>query len=495
MAKQRSFVNAVKWAYTGTWGERGISSLVAVVVAAILGPDVFGMVSVAIVYVAILQAFLDQGLLAALVQKKELDDDHLNSVFWTNQALGVVLLAAGLLLARWWAAENHAPAAASFISALSFDIPIMALSIAHFAILKRELNFKTISIISNISAASGGLVGIGMAVAGLGAWSLIGLQLTKDGVSTVLAWRTGAWRPKQRFSWRHLRELLDFSIAHFFAQLGILSGSQATSVALGIFFGPLALGLYRIAERFMNSVVAMSTSAVQMVAFSQFSRHQDDREAIRSSAITCLRITADITLPALAGLAAVSTPLMAMLGARWLPAAPVLKILCALGVAIVFSYFTGPLLQALSRPRQGAILEWGAAVVAVAALFLVAWSVRHGSTELQIIAVAAARLAAFAILVTPFFLVILMRICGISMRELARAIAPAALSAASVIAAVSGLARSEWLSSGPVVVLLGAEVAVGGALGIAVLLTVETQMRRSVFNALGLTVYQSSGAK
>jgi PST family polysaccharide transporter len=323
MSQQRSFMNAVKWAYISNWGQKGLSSLFVVAMASVLGPSEFGMVSIAIVYIAFLQMFLDQGFMAALIQRRDLRDEHLDAVFWMDQVLAIILVAVSVLLSGWWAAKNHAPAAASLISVLSLDIPLMALVIVQSALLNREMNFKSLSICGNISALVGGIVGVGMALAGLRAWALVGQQLAKDATTAILLWRWSHWRPRFEFSFKHLKELTGFSVGNFAAQLGIFADVQASSVILGLFFGPVALGLYRIADRIMSSVITLAMSSIQAVSFPEFSRLQHQPEELRKSALSCVRLTSAITVPALAGLAAVSTPLMAVIGPQWVPASPV----------------------------------------------------------------------------------------------------------------------------------------------------------------------------
>jgi polysaccharide transporter, PST family len=488
-------MNAVKWAYTANWGEKGLSSIVAVVLAGILGPVAFGMVSIAIVYTTILQVFLDQGFITALIQRKDLDDEHLDAVFWMDQTLAIFLVAISVLLSGWWASRNHAPEAANLICVMALDIPLMALSIVQSAILRREMDFRSLSICSNSSALIGGLVGIGMAVAGCRAWSLVGQQLAKDGVNTVLLWRFSHWRPQFKFSWRHLKELTGFSIANFVAQLGIIADMQASSIVLGLFFGPTALGLYRLADRIMNSVVTMTMAAVQMVSLPEFSRLQDQPKELSNSARTCIRLTSIVTVPALSGLAAVSVPLMATLGASWVPAAPVLRILCALGIAIVFAYFTGPMLQALSRPRELAALEWGRMGLGTAILVGVGFLVRNSALSTQIMSIAWARFATGALIVTPIFLYIFMRLSRISFRQVVTLIAPSAFSSACIVAAVFLIGSVSWMKSARPIVTLAAEIAVGGLVGLAVLLGVDRPLRSSAATLLHRNLGRLTPAK
>src|SRR5271167_4995126 len=119
MKRQRTFGEAVKWAYTWSWGERGFSALFTFFLAVVLGPQIFGSVAIAATYIAFLQMFLDQGFATALIQRKDLTDEHLNSVFWLDIVLSFAFIAVSVALSHWWAALNHAPQIASVIIALS----------------------------------------------------------------------------------------------------------------------------------------------------------------------------------------------------------------------------------------------------------------------------------------------------------------------------------------------------------------------------------------
>lgn len=481
MVKQRSFAHAVKWAYTANWGDRAFSALFTFILAAVLGPRDFGVVSIALIYVLFLQMFLDQGFVAALIQRKDLEQEHLDAVFWVDLALSGVLVALSILCSRWWAARNHAPDVAILISVLSLTIPIQGLSIVQTALLQREMDFKSLSIRSNASVFVSGIVGIIMAFTGFGVWSLVGQQLLKGIVALVLLWRFSPWRPRFEFSWKQFKELLGFSTSNFAAQLGIFADTQASSVLLGLFLGPVAVGLYRLAERLMGSVVAMATTSIQAVALPEFARFQDNPEELRKSVLSCIRLSSTVTLPALTGLAVVSGPLMATLGPQWIPASGVTKVLCGLGMAMIFAFFTGPLLQALSRPHQLAVLEWGRTALGIVLLFGAWLIVRHGSVTTQVMGIALARLATMSFVVTPLFVYILVRLSGVSLRSLAAAVFPSVASSVSVVFFVSLFRFSGLLANGKPSVLLAAEIAAGGIAGLVVLLSLDKHLRDSIW--------------
>ena len=477
MANQKSFLHAVKWAYIGNWGERSFSALFTFVLAYVLGPRDFGIVSIALIYIAFLQMFLDQGLVAALIQKKNLDREHCDAVFWMDMALSLLLVAISIIMSHWWGRVNHAPELAPIISVLSFCIPIEAFAVVQKALLSKEMDFRAMTIRSNVSVLVSGVVGLVLAFTGFGVWALVVQQILRDFTAMVLLWKLSPWRPRFEFSWKHLRDLMHFSVSNFIGQFAIFADNQAGSVLLGLFFGPVAVGLYRIADRLMNSVVAMATSSIQAVSLPEFSRHQDNPVELRKSALSCVRLSSAMTIPALAGLAAVSGPLMATLGAKWMPASNVLKVLCVLGMSAVFAYFTGPLLQALSRPHHLAVLEWMRVGVGLVFLAIAGYFVRGGTLSQQIIGLSLARFVPGVLIVMPIFLYLLMKLCGISFRDLAGAVAPSALSSAGLVVAVLLFQFYGWPANAKPLTVLIAELAIGGVVGLTLLVLLDKQLR------------------
>ena len=488
MANQRSFLNAVKWAYTGIWGDRVLSALFTFILAAILGPRDFGVVSIAMIYILFLQMFLDQGLMSALIQKKNLETEHLDAVFWVDIALSLLLVGVSVLLSGWWAAKNHAPELKKITVVLSLCIPIEALAVVQNAVLRRDMDFKGLSIRSNFAALIGGVVGIGMALAGFGIWALVGQQLAKDSIGLAALWRLSRWRPRLEFSRRHLADLSGFSIWTFIAQLANFTDMQSAPLLLGLFLGPVAVGLYRLADRLVTSVVSMATSSIQAVSLPEFSRHQDNPEELRKSALACIRLSSTVTLPILAGLAAVSRSLMAVLGAKWTPASGVLEILCVMGGGAVFVYFTGPMMQALSKTRRIAGLEWCRTVAGITILFIVGLAVRHGALTRQLDGIALARSGTVALLVAPVFLYVLMRLSKISLLELARAVAPAAMASAGVVAIVLLLHASDLFATARPLVSLVVEAASSGAIALITVLVLDGDLRQFVFANIGQAI-------
>jgi PST family polysaccharide transporter len=475
MTQQPSFTKAVTWSYTLNWGDRIFSALFVLFLASLLGPRDFGVVSIAIIYVTFLQMFLDSGFNSAIIQRKNLSQEHLDSVFIVNLVLGVGLVIVGLLFSHAWAAINGTPEIAIISSVLSLSIFIQAMTQIHLAILTRQMNFRSLSIRTNLSTIASGIVGTVMAYAGFGVWSLVCQRISADLISLVLVWKMSSWRPSFKFSWQHVSELMGFSVGNFLAQLALFFDQQAGSIVLGVMFGPAAVGLYRAADRLMTTVAGMAVASIQHVSLPQFSRFQDRPQELRNSVRVCVQMSAWVSMPALAGLAVISGPLMNVIGPNWVPATDALKVLCIYGVALVQICFTVPLMQAHGKTRQVAILEWTRTLVGLILVAGAGLLVRNDSLKTQVMSIAAARLILIGGVV-PIFLYLLVKLSTLSIRDFVVLISPSVFAAIGLIISIVLFRYVVPVASKPLIQLIE-EIFIGGVTGLTILLSTDAQLR------------------
>jgi PST family polysaccharide transporter len=224
----------------------------------------------------------------------------------------------------------------------------------------------------------------------------------------------------------------------------------------------------------------VATSSIQAVSLPEFSRLQDKPEELRKSILTCIRLGATVTLPAMAGIFVVSDTIMNVMGPKWALATGVLKILSVLGMLMLFVMFTGPLLQALSRPHHQAVLEWIRTVIGCGLLIAAGIWVRNSTVQWQVNAIALARFVTIAVLVTPVFLYLLMRLGRISIGELFRSVAPSLAAAAAVFVSVYFLYPSRMVVDLRPILQLGLQVFIGAACGLTVLFFLDRQLCASL---------------
>ncbi|MCH7846845.1 MAG: lipopolysaccharide biosynthesis protein [Planctomycetes bacterium] len=465
----RTFRHALKWAYVATLGQRGIVLLVTFVLAAILGPEDFGTVAMAIAYIIFIEMFVAQGMGAAIIQRKDLSREHLDSVFWLVVAASIVLCGVSVLVSPWWAAVNHLPELGSVIAFLSLSVPIKGLSVVQEALLQRKMDFRNLALLRGAALIIGGAVGVTMAIRGFGVWALVGQQLVGSALATAVMWKVSDWRPRLFFSWRRARELFGFSGGMFASQLGVYTASQSDAILMGLFFGPVAVGLYRLATRLMEAVLDIGTRSIQTVALPHFCSLQDDAPRLRAAVLSCIRLSATITIPAMTLLALASDELMMLLGEKWAPAAGVLKIVVFMGMAKALTLFTGPLLLANGRAGTVAVLVWILAIATAGIIAAVGGLMKHAAVGDQVAAVALTRTGTFIVLHGVVSLLIISHLYQISMHQLVAVVVPAiVVSAAALLTAKLVTLLGFGANTNPVValfcVMAPATLAAGGTL-------------------------------
>src|SRR3989442_12194932 len=145
-ALKESVVRGVLWASIESWGRQVLAFVIYAVLARLVGPESFGVVALAGVYVAFIEIFVTQGFGTVLVQRKNLEDSHLDSAFWISMAMATALTLASVTLAEQVAIIFGEPRLASVLRWLSFSLPLIGLSAIPQAILTREMGFQALAV-------------------------------------------------------------------------------------------------------------------------------------------------------------------------------------------------------------------------------------------------------------------------------------------------------------------------------------------------------------
>lgn len=474
------FGGALRWSFVWTWGVSGGSALTMLALASLLGPDAFGLVALAGISVLFLQLLIDPGISQALIQRPHLEQRHLDAAFWFVTALGGFLFVVSVALSRWWARGSESPDLALVIGWLSLRLPIVGLTIVQQALLRRTMAFRPLALRANVGVVAGAVVGISMALTGWGYWSLVGQQLAEAAIGLVLLWRMSPWRPRLSFEPGALRELSGFSAASFLASLGIFVYVRGDALVMGYFFGPAAVGIYRLASRLMNLCSEIGTQAVSHVSLPAMSRHQHDLPRLREAMLVSLHTAATITLSLLGVLASVSADLFPLMGRHWEPARLPLLVLCVLGLFQVVSIVSTPMLQAAGRPGLNAALAWLWGGIALAVVVAVGAITRDRPSGTQVVAVCLAHATLGALLHLPVYVFLMRRTCGARLPEIAGAIGPGAIAALLGFLGTQALRRWTPLGAAPPLVALGASGGMASITILAILLAVDRRTRALV---------------
>lgn len=348
--KQKAIKGAM-WTAIQNWVGQAGAFVVFFVLARLLQPEDFGLVALANVFLAFMQIFLEQGFAQALIQRDELEPEHLDTAFWTNVAIGVLLATLSFIAAEGIAYGFKQPELTPILRCFSCIFLISACRGTQQAILERQFAFKVIAVRSVLGIAVGGLVGIIMAVQGFGVLSLVGQQLTNELVGTLVLWKASDWRPKFKFSLTHFKELFKFGSNILVLNFIGFFNTRINDFLIGYFLGSVALGYYAISYRILQVLVQLLVRTTSTVSLPTFSRLTNDLERFRTAFYTITRLTSAIAFPVFAGMAVLAPELVAlMFGQKWLPTVPLIQLLAISGILRSVSFFKSSVLVAMGRP-------------------------------------------------------------------------------------------------------------------------------------------------
>lgn len=340
---------------------------ISVGLARLLNPEDFGLMGMVVVFTGVATLFADLGLGSALVQKSDLDEAHLSSVYWLNLAVGllitIVFIAAAPLIASFY----NEPQLVPIVRVLSLLFVVSAFAIVQKNLLTREMRFRALATVDFIAIFLAGIVAIVLALYDFGVWSLVGQLLSVSIFSTVMLWMLSDWRPRFLFQRQAVKELWPFSSNLLGAQLLNYFVRTTDYLLIGRFLGSEDLGIYTRAYTTMLLPVNQVNHVVGRVMFPALSKIQEDTEQVKRIYLRANRSIGLLTIPLMAGLIVVAEPfVMALYGPKWEAVIPILQILCLEGLKQPLGATTGWIFQ--SQGRTDLMLRWNLLSVAVTVL-------------------------------------------------------------------------------------------------------------------------------
>src|SRR5262249_4404524 len=141
--------------------------------ARLLSPRDYGLVAIVFALMSFAPMLIDLGTTDAIVQKKRITHAEVSTLFWLKFAVAV-LLSLCVAWGSWFLAAIYAePALADIVVVLSLTLIITALSVQHFALMRRAMHFKRIAIIEISSNLVSSVAAIAMVFTGWGYWGLV----------------------------------------------------------------------------------------------------------------------------------------------------------------------------------------------------------------------------------------------------------------------------------------------------------------------------------
>lgn len=322
-------IKGASWSFIDSIAGQGITFLVGLVLARLLTPEEYGLIGIITIFIAVFNSIVDSGFSNALIRKNNAKDIDYNTVFISNLVVSVVLFGILFLCAPFISRFFNQPQLIPLLRVMGSIVIINAFAIIQRTIFVKNVDFKIQTKVSLISSIISGVVGIGMAVSGLGVWSLVGQQISRQFLNSAFLWIYSNWYPKFQFSFQSFKELFSFGWKLLVSGLIDTVWREIYQVIIGKCYAPAALGQYTRAQQFASICSSNLTTVVQRVSFPILSSVQDDKERLKNGYKRIIKVTMLLTFTLMLGLAAVAKPMiLALIGEQWLPCVPFLQIIC-----------------------------------------------------------------------------------------------------------------------------------------------------------------------
>ncbi|MDY0973021.1 MOP flippase family protein [Siccibacter turicensis] len=352
MSLRNKTISGAKWSAMATVIIISLGLIQMTVLARIIDSHQFGLLTVALVIIALADTLSDFGIANSIIQRKEISNLELTTLYWLNVGLGIVVCIAMFLLGDVIAGALNNPDLAPLIKTLSFAFVVIPHGQQFRALMQKELEFNKIGSIETFSVMAGFTFTVVSAQFWPVAMTAIWGYLVNSVVRTMLFGFFGRkiYRPGLHFSLRSVASNLRFGAWLTADSLINYVNTNLSTLVLARILGASVAGGYNLAYNVAVVPPMKLNPIITRVLFPAFAKIQDDIGKLRLNFYKLLSVVGIINFPALLGLMVVSNNFVPLVfGEKWVSIIPILQLLCIVGLLRSIGNPIGSLLMAKAR--------------------------------------------------------------------------------------------------------------------------------------------------
>lgn len=317
---KKKVISGAVWKFAERIIAQAVSLIVSIIIARLLNPSDYGVVSIVTVFFSFANVIISGGLNTALIQKKEADKDDYNTVFTISFILAIFLYLALFLTAPFIAKIYKQPILVSIIRVLGFSLPIYALKSVVCAYISANLQFRKFFFATLGGTLTSAVVGIFMALNGFGAWALVAQQLTNTVIDTLILFLVTKLKLSFNMTFNRVKGLVQYGYKILLSSLLGVTVNQINPLFIGLKYTSADLSFYTKGRSFPETLSSSMTYTISSVLFPALSKYQDDKERLLQCTRLYMRIASFVVFPVMLGFAGVAENfVLVLLGEKWLP--------------------------------------------------------------------------------------------------------------------------------------------------------------------------------
>ena len=342
---KKSAFGGVAWKLSEQVCARLVSVAVTIMLARILVPEDYSLVSIVTIFFVFCEVFISGGLNTALIQKKDTDALDYSTVLWVTLGVALFMYVGMFACAPLIAGLYDKPQLVPVIRVMGLTFFINAFKSVLSAYTSSHLQFRKFFFSTIIGTVISAFVGILMALRGFGAWALVAQKMTNSLIDTFVLFLTTRLRVRWAFSAKRLRSLFAYGSKNFLSSIIAVIYDQITPLIVGLRFSTADLAFYTKGKSFPELLNSTLSDTMAEVLFPVMSKVQDNLEDVLGITRRYVKSVSFVLFPVMLGMLAVSDSfVILLLTEKWLPAAIYIRIFC---VTYIFSLIDVGAIQAI----------------------------------------------------------------------------------------------------------------------------------------------------
>lgn len=318
------------------------------------------------------------GISAKIIQAEE-DQVHTiaNTSYWLNWFLCIsiclIQCAAAFPIAYFY--NNNKLILPLCVSALVYlFFPLFQVN---GAIIERENRLKVTAMCNAGQSFVSNILIVVLALLGLGIWSIVFAMLLSTPVWIYFSWKYSSWRPPSKFSLEGWQEITKFGKNLLGVELLNKLRLNLDYLIVGKYLGVAALGNYFFAFNAGSGITTQITYALNSALFPHLCEVRADNQKLKKQYFDSLKSNAVILIPIVllqSCLAPFYVPII--FGEKWIPAIPILIMVCLSVIPRSFAWTTTVLLNSVNQTHISLYLDLIFTTIFMAAILLaVNWGI------------------------------------------------------------------------------------------------------------------------
>lgn len=327
---RKTVASNLLWRFLERFGAYIVSFVVSIVLARILDPETYGTVAIMTVFISFFDVFVTGGFATSLIRDKKATEKDFNTVFWFNIIFSLILYLI-LFFASPFISNYYDNSSLKWLIRISaITLLINGVKNLQYAYIAKNLEFRKFFFATIGGTIASAIVGIVMAVNGMGAWALVAQGLVNYFVDVFILWIIIKWKPRFEFDFKLLKKHISFGWKILFYKILYTISNNIRQLVIGKKYSESDLAFYNRGKTYPNIIGQNIYTSVNSVIFPVLTRAENNHAEFNKMVKQAFKVNMFVMLPLMVGFFCVAESFVQLLlGSKWLPCVPYIQLFCA----------------------------------------------------------------------------------------------------------------------------------------------------------------------